>query len=56
MAIEVMEILLVVGGFNTDRCVELILVNANKDVQECNMGLGSVPGKVDGIATAIQGK
>ena len=45
------EILFVVAGFNVDRGMELTLVNANINVQEFYMGLGSVPGKVDGRET-----
>ena len=34
------------------RDVELTLINAKIDVQECDMGLRRVSGKVDGITTA----
>ena len=47
----VMELLLVVGGFNVDGDVELTLVNANIDNQGSGMGQRGVPGKADGIAT-----
>ena len=35
----VVEMLWKVGGFNMDRGAELTLVNADFDVQECDMGL-----------------
>ena len=47
-----MEILLVVSGFNMDRGMEMTMVNADIDVQEGDMGEGSVPREVHRIATA----
>ena len=47
VATVVMEILLMVGGFDVDGGAELTLV----DIQEGDMGLGGVPGEVDRIAT-----
>ena len=52
VATVVMQILLMVGGFDVDGDAELTLVNVNIDIQESNMGLGGVPGEVDNIATA----
>ena len=46
-----MEILLEVGGFNKDRGTEMTMVNGHIDVQEWDMGGGSVSYEVDGIAT-----
>ena len=46
-----MQILLMVGGFDVDGGVELILVDVNIDIQEGDMGLGDVPGEVYRIAT-----
>ena len=46
-----MAILLGVSGFDINRSTELTMVNANIDVQKSDVGRGSVPGKVDRIAT-----
>ena len=51
VATVVMQILLMVGGFDVDGDAELTLVNVNIDIQESNMGLGGVPGEVNRIAT-----
>ena len=51
VATVVMQVLLMVGGFDVDRGAELTLVNVNIDIQESNMGPGGVPGEVDRIAT-----
>ena len=51
MATVVMQILLIVGGFDVDRSAELALLDVNIDSQEGDMGLGGVPGDVDRIAT-----
>ena len=51
MATVVMQILLMVGGFDVDGGAELTLVDVNIDIQEGNMGLGGVPDEVDRIAT-----
>ena len=47
----VMQILLMVGGFDVDRGAELTLVNVNINIQEGDMGLGGVPGEVARIAS-----
>ena len=47
----VMEILWGVGVFNMDRGAELTMVNADIIVQKSDVGGGSVPCGVDGIAT-----
>ena len=46
-----MQILLMVGGFDEDRSAELTLLDVNIDIQEGDMGFGGVPGEVDRIAT-----
>ena len=46
-----MQILLIVGGFNVDGGAELTFVDVSIDIQEGDMGLGVVPGKVDRVAT-----
>ena len=51
MATVVMQILLMVGGFDVDRSVELTLLDVNIGIQVGYMGLGGVPGEVDRIAT-----
>ena len=47
----VMQILLMVGGFDVDGGAKLTLVNVNINIQEGDMGLGGVPCAVDRIAT-----
>ena len=47
VATVVMQILLMVGGFDVDGGVELTLVDVNIDIQEGDMGLGGVPGEID---------
>ena len=47
----VMQVLLMVGGFDVDRGAELTLVDVNVDIQESDMGPGGVPGEVDRIVT-----
>ena len=47
----VMQILLMVGGFNVDRGAVLTMIDVNNDIQEDNMGYGGVPGEVDRIVT-----
>ena len=47
----VVEVLLGVGGFDLDRGVEMTIFNMDIDVQNSNMGGGSVPVEVDGIPT-----
>ena len=44
VATMVMEIQLMVGGFNMDGSAELTSVDINIDIQEGDMGLGGVPG------------
>ena len=51
VATVIMQILLMVGGFDVDGSVELTLHDVNIDIQEDDMGLGGVPGEVDRIAT-----
>ena len=51
MATVVMQILLMVGGFDVDGSAELTLLDGNIDIQEGDMGLGGVPVQVDRIAT-----
>ena len=51
VATVVMQILLMVGGFDVNGGVELTMVDVNIDIQEGDMGLGGVPGEVDRIAT-----
>ena len=51
VATEVLEILLEVGGFGMVRGAELTMVNADIEVQECDIGGGAVPSKMDGIGT-----
>ena len=46
-----MEILLGIGGFNTDRGAELTMIDVNIDVQKSDMEGGSVPSEVDRIVT-----
>ena len=50
VATVVMQILLMIGGFNVNGGVELTMVDVNIDVQEGDMGLGGGPGEVDRIA------
>ena len=40
----VMQMLLMVGGFDVGGSVEFSLLDVNIDIQEGNMGLGGVPG------------
>ena len=47
----VMQILLMVGGYDVEGGAELTLVDVNINIQEGDMGLGGVPGEVDRIAT-----
>ena len=47
----VMQILLMVDGFDVDGSVELTLLDVNINIQEGDLGLGGVPGEVDRIAT-----
>ena len=47
VATVVMQILLMVGGFDVDGGAELTLVNVNSDIQEGDKELGGVPGEVD---------
>ena len=47
----VMQILLMVGGFEVDGSAELTLLEVNINIQEGDVGLGGVPGEVDRIAT-----
>ena len=51
VATVVMQILLIVGGFDVDVSAELTLLDVNIDIQEGDMGLGGVPGEVERIAT-----
>ena len=51
VATVVMQILLMVGGFDVDGGAELTLIDVNIDIQESDMGPGGVPGEVDRIAT-----
>ena len=51
VATVVMQLLLMVGGFDVDGGAELTLDNVNIDIQEDDMGLGGVPDEVDRIAT-----
>ena len=46
----VMEILLGDGGFHMDRGAEMSVLDADIDVQKSDMGRGSVPSEVVGIA------
>ena len=50
-ATVVMQILLMVGGFDVDRDTELTLVNVNINIQVGDMELEGVPGEVDRIVT-----
>ena len=47
----VMQILLMIGGFDVYRGVELTLVDVNIDIQEGDVGLGGVPREVDRTVT-----
>ena len=47
----VMQILLMVDGFDVDGSVELTLLDVNINIQEGDLGLGGVPGEVNRIAT-----
>ena len=47
VATVVMQILLMVGGFDVDGGAELTLVDVNIDIPEGDMGLGGVPGEVN---------
>ena len=47
----VVEILLGVGGFNMDKGAELTMIDVDIDIQKGDVGGGSVPSKVDMIAT-----
>ena len=47
----IVEILLGIGGFNMDRGVELIMVDADIDIQKGDVGGGSVLGELDGVVT-----
>ena len=51
VATVVMQILLMVGGFDVDGGAELTMVDVKIDIQESDMGPGGVPGEVDWIAT-----
>ena len=51
VATVVMQVLLMVSGFDVDGGAELTLVDVNIDIQESDMGPGGVPGDVDRIAT-----
>ena len=51
VATVVLQILLMVDGFDVDGSAELTLLDVNIDIQEGDMGLGGVPGDVDRIAT-----
>ena len=51
VATVVMQILLMVDGLDVDGGAELTFVDANIDIQEGDMGLGSVPGDIERIAT-----
>ena len=51
VATVVMQILLMVGGFDMDGGAELTLTDVNIDNQEGDMGLGGVQGEVDSMAT-----
>ena len=46
-----MEILLGISGFSMDRGVELTMVDADIDFQRGDVGGGSFPGELDGVAT-----
>ena len=48
--------LLEVSVFDMDRGAELTMVNADIDIQECDMGGGVVPCEVDGIVTSCSRK
>ena len=47
----VMQILLMVGGFDVDRSAELTFVDVNIDIQKGDIRLGGVPVEVDRITT-----
>ena len=47
----VMEVLLGVDEFNVDRGEEMTIVDTDINIQKSEMGVGSVPGEVDGILT-----
>ena len=49
VATVVMQILLMVGGFDVDGGTELTLIDVNIDIQEGDMGLGGVPCELDRI-------
>ena len=51
MTAVIVEILLGIIGFNMDRDAELTIIDADINVQKGDLGGGSVPGEVDGIAT-----
>ena len=51
VATVVMQILLMVTGFDVDGSAELTLLDVNIEIQEGDMRLGGVPGEVDRIAT-----
>ena len=51
VATVVMQILLMVGGFDVDGSAELTLVDVNIDIQEGDMGLGGVAGEADMMVT-----
>ena len=51
VATVIMQVLLMVGGFDVDGGVELTLVDVNIDIQESDMRLGGVPYEVVRIAT-----
>ena len=54
VATVVMQVLLMVGGFDVDGGAELTLVGVNIDIQESDMGLGGVPGEVDWMTTVMR--
>jgi hypothetical protein len=45
-----MEVLLEVGEFDIDGCVEMTMIRTNINVQKFDSGGGGVPGELDGIA------
>ena len=47
----VVEVLLGVGRFDVDRGAEMAIFDTDIDIQKGDMGMGGVPGEVDGILT-----